>query len=113
VGAHELLNSGARPTAIFAANDLAAIGAVSAIEAAGLRVPQDISVMGYDNSYLSRLRHLSLTSIDQSASQLGRLAIDRILERIERGRSKAIRDVLPPSLIPRGSTAPPPEETRE
>jgi DNA-binding LacI/PurR family transcriptional regulator len=110
LGAHELLTTGTLPTAIFAANDLAAIGALSAIEAAGLHVPRDISVMGYDNSYLSRLRHLSLTSIDQSASQLGRLAIDRILERIEHGRSDAIRDVLTPSLVVRGSTAPPPED---
>lgn len=109
-GAYELLNSGPRPTAIFAANDLAAIGAVSAAEANGLRVPRDISVMGYDNSYLSRLRHLSLTSIDQAASELGRLAIDRILERIESGRTEAIHHILPPSLVVRGSTAPPPEE---
>lgn len=109
-GANELLTTGERPTAIFAANDLAAIGAVSVIEAAGLRVPRDISVMGYDNSYLSRLRHLSLTSIDQSASELGRIAINRIVERIDEKRTDAIRDILPPSLIVRGSTAPPPAE---
>jgi DNA-binding LacI/PurR family transcriptional regulator len=110
-GAYELLSSGMRPTAIFAANDLAAIGAVSAAEANGLAVPRDLSVMGYDNSHLSRLRHLSLTSIDQAASELGRLAIDRILERIEGGRTEAIHNILPPSLVVRGSTAPPPEAT--
>lgn len=109
-GAYELFMSGDRPTAIFAANDLAAIGAVSAAEANGLRVPRDVSVMGYDNSYLSRLRHLSLTSIDQAAAELGRLAIDRILERIEDGRTAAIHNILPPSLVVRGSTAPPPAE---
>lgn len=108
-GGRELLTTGAPPTAIFAANDLAAIGAVSAAEAAGLRVPRDISIMGYDNSYLARLRHLSLTSIDQAAAQLGRLAIERILERIEQGRSESIRDVLSPTLIARATTAPPPE----
>lgn len=110
-GAQELLTTGTPPTAIFAANDLAAIGAVSAAETAGLRVPRDVSVMGYDNSYLSRLRHLSLTSIDQAASELGRIAIDRILERIETGRAVAIRDILPPTLVVRGSTAPPSEKT--
>lgn len=106
-GAYELLTTGVPPTAIFAANDLAAIGAVSAAEANGLRVPRDLSVMGYDNSYLSRLRHLSLTSIDQAAAELGRLGIDRILERIESGRTEAIHNILPPSLVVRGSTAPP------
>jgi DNA-binding LacI/PurR family transcriptional regulator len=105
--AQAILASGDVPTAIFAANDLAAIGAVSVLEGAGLRVPSDVSVMGYDNSYLARLRHLSLTSIDQSASHLGRLAIDRVLERIEQGRTEAIHDVLIPSLVVRGSTAPP------
>jgi len=109
-GAYELLSTGIRPTAIFAANDLAAIGAVAAAEANGLRVPRDISIMGYDNSQLSRLRHLSLTSIDQAASELGRLAIDRIIERID-GRTEAIHNILPPSLVVRGSTAPPPETT--
>jgi DNA-binding LacI/PurR family transcriptional regulator len=110
-GAQKLLSTGASPTAIFAANDLAAIGAVAAVEAAGLAVPGDISIIGYDNSYLSRLRHLSLTSIDQSASDLGRLAIDRIIERIENGRTESIRDVLPPTLVARGSTAAPPKES--
>ena len=109
-GAYELFMSGERPTAIFAANDLAAIGAVSAAEARGFRVPRDVSVMGYDNSYLARLRHLSLTSIDQAAAELGRLAIDRILERIEKGRTESIHNILPPSLVVRGSTAPPPAE---
>ena len=106
-GAYELFRSGVRPTAIFAANDLAAIGAVSAAEANGLRVPRDLSVMGYDNSHLARLRHLSLTSIDQAAAELGRLAIDRILERIETGRTEAIHNIITPSLVVRGSTAPP------
>lgn len=104
-GAWELFHSGERPTAIFAANDLAAIGAVSAAESSGFKVPQDVSVMGYDNSYLARLRHLSLTSIDQAASEIGRLAIDRILERIEGGRTEAVHHILPPSLVVRGSTA--------
>jgi DNA-binding LacI/PurR family transcriptional regulator len=110
-GALELLHTGSRPTAIFAANDLAAIGAVSAAETAGLRVPHDISIMGYDNSYLSRLQHLSLTSIDQAASQLGRLAVERMIERIRDEREEPIHDVLPPSLVVRGSTAPPPVES--
>ena len=85
------------------------IGSPATAEANGLRVPRDLSVMGYDNSYLSRLRHLSLTSIDQAASELGRLAIDRVLERIESGRTEAIHNILSPSLVVRGSTAPPPQ----
>ena len=103
-GARELLKRGARPTAIFAANDLAAIGALSAVEEAGWRVPEDFSLVGYDNSSLASLRHLSFSSVDQSAPEIGSMAIDRLAERVG-GRSEARHETVEPRLVARSSTA--------
>jgi DNA-binding LacI/PurR family transcriptional regulator len=113
-GARALLRTcapGTLPTAIFAANDLAAIGVLSALEETGLRIPDDVSVMGYDNSFLASLRHVSLTSIDQDADGLGVIAVDRLVERLGGGRSHPVRVVTRPTLVPRSSTAPPRKES--
>jgi DNA-binding LacI/PurR family transcriptional regulator len=104
-GARALLQRGARPTAIFAANDPAAIGALSAIEEAGWTVPGDFSLVGYDNSSLAALRHLSFTSVDQSAPEVGSMAIDRLAERVGEGRTVARHETVEPRLVVRSSTA--------
>jgi DNA-binding LacI/PurR family transcriptional regulator len=103
-GARELLRRGPRPTAIFAANDLAAIGVLSAVEEAGWSVPADLSLVGYDNSSLASLRHLSFTSVDQSAAEVGSMAIDRLAERVG-GRLEPRHETVEPRLIVRSSTA--------
>ncbi|MGW3142985.1 LacI family DNA-binding transcriptional regulator, partial [Streptomyces sp. NPDC001139] len=59
-----LLSRAERPTAVFAVNDIASVGALSAAEELGLRVPHDVSVVGYDNTSISRLRHVWLTTVD-------------------------------------------------
>ena len=102
--------TGGRPgfTAVVAANDVNAIGAISALEDAGLRVPQDVSVIGYDNTSLSALRHISLTTVDQPRTELGRLAVETVLQRIRDGRSEPVRHLLHPTLVIRSTTAPPP-----
>lgn len=105
--AHLALGNEPRPTAIFAANDLAALGALAAIEEAGLAVPQDISLVGYDNTQLSGLQHISLTSIDQLGFEMGRLAVNALDERVSQGRLESRRDVLKPRLVQRRTTAPP------
>jgi DNA-binding LacI/PurR family transcriptional regulator len=106
-GARRLLRLEPRPTAIFASNDLAAVGALSAIEAAGLRVPEDLSLIGYDNTALASLRHIALSTIHQPRRQIGELAMRALLRRIERTRTRAQRLVLAPRLVARKTTGPP------
>ncbi|MFI5821896.1 LacI family DNA-binding transcriptional regulator [Streptomyces rishiriensis] len=95
-----------RPTAVFAVNDMACVGALSAAEELGLRVPGDLSVVGYDNTSTSRLRHLWLTTVDNAGHEVGRRAARCLLDRIE-GRGGAGRvQLAPPLLEIRGTTAP-------
>lgn len=107
-GARRVLAKKARPTAIFVANDLAALGALTAIREAGLSVPEDISVVGYDNTYLAALDSVSLTSVDQPRHRMGVLAARLLLERVESGRTDPRLEVLKPRLIPRSTSAAPP-----
>jgi DNA-binding LacI/PurR family transcriptional regulator len=101
-----LLAAPARPTAVFAANDYAALGALNAIDEAGLTVPGDVSLVGYDNSSIAAFRHISLTSVDQPRGEMGRLAADALKDRIRASSRPALHVVLTPQLVPRGSTAP-------
>ena len=107
-GMEELLAKGVRPSAVFAANDVAAIGAIEVLKSHGLRVPQDISVVGYDNTHISGLYGFNLTTVDQPRFEIGRMAVSLLLERLEGGRTEAKRVVLAPELVVRGSSAPPP-----
>lgn len=94
-----------RPTAIFAGADAPAIGLLGELWDRGISVPNDIAVVGYDNSRISALKPISLTSVDQSGHEVGRIAARLLLERLE-GR-KAPRDVLLiPSLVVRATSNP-------
>ena len=104
-GARRLLQGSHRPTAIFASNDQSAVGALNAINEAGLKVPGDVSLMGYDNTALAALRHISLTTIHQPRNQIGEMAMKAVVRRIEHPGSPARRHVLAPKLIVRDTTA--------
>jgi DNA-binding LacI/PurR family transcriptional regulator len=107
-GAVRLLGAAPRPTAILAGNDLAAVGALNAIVEAGLEPPRDISLVGYDNTALAALRHISLTTVDQPRRQIGEEASRAILRRIADPTAGARVVVLPPRLVVRATTGPPP-----
>jgi DNA-binding LacI/PurR family transcriptional regulator len=100
-----LLSRPRRPTAVFAVNDMSCVGALSAAEESGLRVPRDLSLVGYDNTYLSRLRHLWLTTVDNASHDVGRRAAQRLLDRIESPEGPAEVELTVPYLEVRGSTA--------
>ncbi len=106
--AQRALGSGRDCSAIFAGNDLSALGALDVIDDVGLDVPGDISLVGYDNTYVAALRHIDLSSVDQHREQQGGLAVAALIERIEQGRETATVQVIAPSLVVRGTTAPPP-----
>jgi LacI family transcriptional regulator len=105
-GARQLLSRSPRPTAIFAGADQAAIGALAAVHEAGLSVPADVSIAGYDNTLLAALPNIALTSVDQDGAVMGSTAGRLLLERIE-GRMSAVRFSVTPKLVVRRSTAPP------
>ena len=84
-----LLSGQDRPTAIFAANDLTCVGALSAATALGVRVPAELSLVGFDNSLFSRLRALWLTSVDGTAYPMGQQAGQMLLKRIEQPSAPA------------------------
>jgi DNA-binding LacI/PurR family transcriptional regulator len=106
-GMMSLLADGPRPTAVFVANDLAAVGALEVLGAEGLSVPGDISVVGYDNTAMAASNRLGLTSVDQPRSEMGHMAAGLILARIDDNRTTARHVVLGPKLVVRESTGRP------
>ena len=104
----KLLAHRKRPTAIFCANDEMAIGCLHAIRAAGLQVPRDISVVGFDDTRYARTTFPPLTTIAQPAREIGKRVMQRLLKEIENGRSRtAEAETVPHKLVVRASTAPP------
>ena len=95
------------PSAVFVCNDLMCIGALSAAHQAGVRVPQDLSLIGFDDIELAKFTSPTLTTIAQPKHRIGVAAVDMVLERIQDGRVQARQVILQPELIVRNSTAGP------
>ncbi|KAB2856926.1 MAG: LacI family transcriptional regulator, partial [Anaerolineae bacterium] len=90
------------PTAIFAMSDIQAVGCISAIREAGLRVPEDISVIGFDDVQLSR--YIGLTTIRQHLEQSGYLGMQLLLDMLISSDNVPPRKLPPLELIVRGTT---------
>jgi LacI family transcriptional regulator len=102
--AAELLRQQRLPTAVCAFNDHCALGVIDALAEAGVRVPGDCSVAGYDNSHVAQLTAIDLTSVSQEAALLAQSAVRPALDRLEGHVAGATDTVLEPRLILRGST---------
>jgi LacI family repressor for deo operon, udp, cdd, tsx, nupC, and nupG len=102
-----LLALPAPPTAIFASNDEMAFGAIRAVRDAGLRVPKDISVVGFDDIRFAAYVDPPLTTIRQPGQEIGRLAMTHLVRILSGERIADRRMLLPTELVVRGSTAAP------
>jgi LacI family transcriptional regulator len=114
VGGHSkallLLRMLPRPTAIFAGNDMIALGVLHAIRDLGLRCPEEVSVMGFDDLDFDEFTSPSLSSVFQPGYQLGATAAHMLLERMQGHQGPASHKVLQTQLKIRGSVGPPPEK---
>jgi LacI family repressor for deo operon, udp, cdd, tsx, nupC, and nupG len=85
-----------------------AFGLISGLQAGGLRVPDDISVVGFDDIELSEFYIPPLTTIRQDRNRLGRRAAEMLIARLTRGAPAPVTEVIPVELVVRGSTGPAP-----
>ncbi len=105
-GLRALWQSREHPTAVVAMADVIAIGAMQAARELGVRIPDELSIVGYDDIEASSLTCPSLTTVRQPALEKGRVAAQLLLQRIERGPLDAEQIVLPVELVERGSFGP-------
>lgn len=106
IGARELIlrASGQRPEAIFATNDLVALGALQELVRAGLKVPEDVALVGYDDIEFAASATVPITSVRQPAAEMGQRAADLLISTIEDPQAPVVHPVFTPTLEPREST---------
>lgn len=97
-----------RATAIFAGCDASAVGVLAAVRDAGLAVPREVSVMGYDGTHLAAAQHIRLSTIDTQIMEMGRLAAERLVERIADPRREGEQFLSAPTVVARATTGPAP-----
>ncbi len=101
----ELLQTEDRPTAIFACNDMLAVGALQAAKEAGVKVPEELSIVSFDNTILATVTDPQLTTIAQPMDYMGKAVVDLIVDELKGSKSIKQRTVLRPELLIRESTA--------
>jgi DNA-binding LacI/PurR family transcriptional regulator len=94
------------PTAILAASDTQAVGVLEAAREVGLRVPEDLSVVGYDDIELAEI--MELTTMRQSLFESGQRGAELLLELLEDPHTEPVHEQLPTELVVRRTSAPPP-----
>jgi len=102
-GAQALLDLAMPPSAIFASNDVMALGVMDAVRSRGLRVPADISVVGFDDIPQAALVHPGLTTVKQPLEKMGRVAAQKLLDLLQKPDIEAERIELPTELVIRDS----------
>lgn len=106
--AREILSREARPSALVCAGDLCAVGALSVFAQAGLSVPDDISVVGFDDSYVASLSYQQLTTVHQDVAATADATLSAILRRLEDFALPPIKVATPATLMVRATTGPAP-----
>jgi LacI family transcriptional regulator len=104
-GACALMDIENPPSAIFASNDVMAMGAMDAVRSRGLRVPEDISILGFDDIPQAELVRPALTTVRQPLEQMGQVATQMLLDLLKNPEKEISRIELPTELIVRGSTS--------
>jgi LacI family transcriptional regulator len=95
------------PTAIFASNDVMAMGAMDAIRSRGLRIPQDVSIIGFDDIPQAAMVRPALTTVRQPLEEMGRMATQMLIDQLKNPEKEFGRIELPTQLIVRDSTLSP------
>ncbi|MBC9728214.1 LacI family DNA-binding transcriptional regulator [Streptomyces sp. TRM68367] len=99
------------PTAVLAGNDRCAMGVLIAMTRAGVEVPRDLSVVGYDDSHLSHLMPIGLTTVRQDSGLMAEHAVRFAVERLENRELEPREAVIDPKLVVRGTSGPPPKDS--
>lgn len=105
LGMQQLLSCEHLPSAVFVGNDAMAMGAISEAQLSGVRIPEQLSIIGYDNCLYSAYFSPPLTTINQPKEKLAELAITAMVERIENPRQEGRTMMLEPNLVVRSSVA--------
>jgi LacI family transcriptional regulator len=110
--AGKLLESRPRPTAIFAANDEMAFGVMNVADSLGIKIPDDLSVVGFDGTKFATFVIPSLSTIRRPSSEMARLAAQKLLALVDEGpdAARAFESMVSPQFVPRESTGPAPRD---
>ncbi|MFD0717291.1 GntR family transcriptional regulator [Paenibacillus sp. GCM10027626] len=104
-GLQRLIDKKERPTAVFTTSDYKAFGVMKAAREMGLRIPEDLSIVGYDDVVMGQYTYPNLTTINQNTKQLGRRAAEMLIFDLQNDANRFVKEEIVPSLIVRDSTS--------